>query len=415
MFSSSIFKPIFDIQASIEEFLMNLPNVVGVAAGFKESGGVITEEPSVVVLVQQKKPDAGLDEGARIPKEVNGVKTDVYEVGYLQAQQATSPRQRFRPVPAGVSIGHYQVTAGTLGAVVRDRTTGARLILSNNHVLANNNVAVIGDPILQPGATDGGMNPGDVVAYLERFIPLNYIEGPVTAPQPAPSPGPAPTNPAPAPSPSPGTPGNGSTPPTQSSGCDVVDALVGFSNLLAMVSGSEKRIRSESTAQTAQAQSVAPAPAPAAERTQQTTTAQNAPQPGQPIGNIGDCAVARLADGIVFNEPIMEIGVVRQTGVPALGMQVRKFGRTTGLRQGKVTLLNATVNVGYNTPQGTRTARFTGQVICDPISEGGDSGALVVQQDAPIAVGLLFGGSPLASLFTPIDVIMNALNIEFRA
>lgn len=407
MFSSSLFRPIFDVQRRMEEQLMQLPNVLGVAAGFKESQGVVTDEPSVVVLVQQKKPEAGLAEGARIPKEINGIKTDVYEVGYLQAHQAMPPqRQRLRPVPGGASIGHYKVTAGTLGVLVRDRTTGERLILSNNHVLANSNEALQGDPILQPGATDGGFNPADIVARLERFIPLHYLEGPVNPPQATPDPTPAP---APAPSPPPTNPGTGGNPapaptsPTaqQSSGCDIVDALVGLSNLLAAVSGSEKRMQSVSTAQ-AQAATAAP-----------PMTAQNAPAAGQPVSNIADCALARPVPGIAFNDPIFEIGTIRQSGTPTLGMQVRKFGRTSGLTQGKVTLLNATVNVGYSTGQGARTARFTGQIITEPMSEGGDSGALIVAQDSPLAVGLLFGGSPLATLFTPIDVVLNALNVEF--
>jgi hypothetical protein len=49
----------------------------------------------------------------------------------------------------------------------------ALCILSNNHVLANENNAVAGDPILQPGPIDGGANPSDVVARLKSFIPLN--------------------------------------------------------------------------------------------------------------------------------------------------------------------------------------------------------------------------------------------------
>jgi hypothetical protein len=72
------------------------------------------------------------------------------------------------------------VTAGTFGVVVRDRATNARLILSNNHVLANSNDALIGDPILQPGAADGGQNPQDIIARLERFQPIQFSTEPGT-------------------------------------------------------------------------------------------------------------------------------------------------------------------------------------------------------------------------------------------
>ncbi|NOG48389.1 MAG: hypothetical protein HND48_02265 [Chloroflexi bacterium] len=55
-------------------------------------------------------------------------------------------------------------------------------------------------------------------------------------------------------------------------------------------------------------------------------------------------------------------------------MAVRKAGRTTDYTQSMITLLNATVNVGYVTVRGPRTARFTGQIIAQPFSQGGDSG-----------------------------------------
>jgi hypothetical protein len=99
------------------------------------------------------------------------------KVGVLRAQQLLPPTSRFRPeVPSGVSAGHFAITAGTLGAVVKDRMTGEKLLLSNNHVFANSNDAQLGDAILQPGPADGGQNPGDQVARLERFIPLTYVE-----------------------------------------------------------------------------------------------------------------------------------------------------------------------------------------------------------------------------------------------
>ncbi|GAB4513192.1 MAG: hypothetical protein OHK0046_13750 [Anaerolineae bacterium] len=375
---ASIFQQILQVQAQMQALLLVLPNVVGVAVGYKESNGVLTTEPSLVVLVQQKKPLAGLTEEQQVPREINGVPTDVREVGYIQAQQ-TDPRSRFRPIiPSGVSIGHYKVTAGTLGAMVRDRTTGERLLLSNNHVLANSNEAMQGDDILQPGATDGGQRPSDVVAKLERFIALRYVED---AEEPAPTPTPS--------------PGNGNAP----SGCDIVDVLVGMSNLFASASGSGKRVAATSASGAASSSAAVPAPQAAAQATERT--------------NLVDAALGRPINPDMFSDEILNIGVITGTKPPALEMQVRKMGRTTGLTRSRVTLLNATINVAYNTSQGARTARFTGQVICDPMSQGGDSGSLVVDANSQSAVGLLFAGSPLATLFTPIDVVANALNIRF--
>jgi hypothetical protein len=84
-----------------------------------------------------------------------------------------NPARVHRPAFPGVSIAHYKVTAGTLGAIVKD-ANGDEFILSNNHVLANGNDCKVGDSILQPGSSDGGESQ-DVIGYLHQFIPLNYF------------------------------------------------------------------------------------------------------------------------------------------------------------------------------------------------------------------------------------------------
>jgi hypothetical protein len=81
-------------------------------------------------------------------------------------------RKRQRPLLCGSSVGHFNITAGTIGAIATDRKTGRDVILSNNHVLANENDAKAGDAILQPGAFDKGKNPKDLVAKLTRWIDL---------------------------------------------------------------------------------------------------------------------------------------------------------------------------------------------------------------------------------------------------
>jgi hypothetical protein len=81
------------------------------------------------------------------------------------------PTSKWRPAPGGVSIGHVDITAGTLGCLV---TRGGRIhILSNNHVLANSNQGQPGDPILQPGPHDGGTLE-DQIATLTEFVPINF-------------------------------------------------------------------------------------------------------------------------------------------------------------------------------------------------------------------------------------------------
>lgn len=152
-----------------EPTLMSLSNVVAIGVGFKIAGDVQTNEPSVVVSVVKKLPGIQLPESARVPKTLGGVKTDVVEIGKVFALQ--DPRQKMRPARPGISIGHYQITAGTLGCLVQ--RNGQIYILSNNHVLANSNAAQLGDAILQPGPHDGGTS-ADQIGTLEQFVPIGF-------------------------------------------------------------------------------------------------------------------------------------------------------------------------------------------------------------------------------------------------
>lgn len=81
-----------------------------------------------------------------------------------------SPTGRHRPVPAGVSIGHRDVTAGTASFLATDGSTVYQL--SNNHVLAMLDQAEVGDPVVQPGPHDGGTVEEDQVGELAGFVPI---------------------------------------------------------------------------------------------------------------------------------------------------------------------------------------------------------------------------------------------------
>lgn len=403
----SFFNQLIEAQRRFQWQLLAKANVVGVGIGYKVDNGVQTDQLAIVALVDQKKPEAALHESDRIPPEIQGVKTDVVEVGTVRAQ-GLGPRDRWRPViPPGVSMGHYRVSAGTFGAVVRDRLTGEYLLLSNNHVLANSNDAQAGDAILQPGATDRGVNPSDVVARLERFAPLRFIGDPIVeVPPPAPTPDPLPhdpiTPPTPPPSPAPPTPPTynppltGPSQPGNVNGCSLASLLIALGTALA---------NANRPPETAQAQIVPLPPSPV------YATSVEAQQ-AIPENHV-DCAVARPLSISNFSDEIRYIGRITGTRPPSLGMRVRKVGRTTDYTEGTITTVNTTIDVGYNTPFGPKNARFVGQVMTTGMSQGGDSGSLVVALDAPVAVGLLFAGSGVVSLFTPIDRVLDALSVMF--
>ena len=317
--------------------ILDKPNVVGVGVGIKESFGESTGDLCVKVLVREKIPLAGLAPQAVVPKDADGVQTDVIQVGDLRALQ--SPTDRWRPAPGGVSIGHYKITAGTFGCVVRDRSSGARLILSNNHVLANSNDAAPGDPILQPGPTDGGTVDDDRIGQLERFCPIDFS--------------------------------------SDTSSCGVAKAYADIGNALAGLVGSHHRV----SAYQANPQAV----------------------------NQVDAAVARPDQDTDILDRILEIGMVSGTVTASLGMAVRKSGRTTGFTTGEINVIDATVNVSYGSG---KVATFEGQLVSGPMSQGGDSGSLVVAAGTPQAVGLLFAGSDQSTIFSPIQAVLDCLSVD---
>jgi len=166
--------------------LLRRSHVKGVGYGFKEKRGKKTKDKVIIVFVDKKLPENKLNNFDIIPQRIEKFNTDVIEIGEINffSEDRTA---RLRPVQPGISIGHYKISAGTLGAIVRDKKTGESMLLSNNHVLANissgyDERAKKGDPILQPGSYDDGKNPEDIIARLERFTPIRRTNEETTCP-----------------------------------------------------------------------------------------------------------------------------------------------------------------------------------------------------------------------------------------
>jgi len=165
------------IRSILEESRLGLiarSNVVATGIGYKITKGQKTPTLCIACSVVKKLPASSLSARDVVPATVNNIPTDVVETGPIRALQ--SHTAKYRPAPGGVSIGHHDITAGTLGCLVRK--SGRMLILSNNHVLANSNEASPGDAILQPGPYDGGKYPDHHIANLEEFIPISFYEQP---------------------------------------------------------------------------------------------------------------------------------------------------------------------------------------------------------------------------------------------
>ncbi len=308
--------------------LFKMPNVVGIGIGYKVSGGVVTNEIAITISVSKKVASAQLAASDIVPKLLGSIKTDVVETGVFRAFQ--DPKQKMRPARPGVSIGHYQITAGTFGCLVKRGSEV--LILSNNHVLANSNNANLGDAILQPGPYDGG-TAADKIAELAEFVPIEF-----------------------------GT-GDG----TQPGGCSgLLRSLLGLFG------------------QPPQARSI-----------------------NQPGDNHVDCAIARPLSPDLVTPEILQIGTPAGVATATLGTSVQKFGRTTSYTQDRIIQVDVTASVDYGGP----IAVFRGQLMAGAMSQGGDSGSAVLD-DQKRVIGLLYAGSETTTLINPIQDVLTALNVE---
>lgn len=310
-------------------------NVVATGVGYKVSRGERTAALSIVCSVSVKVAADKLPPADLIPPQIEGIPTDVVQTGRIRALQSRT--ERHRPAPGGVSIGHRDITAGTLGCLVN--RNGDLFILSNNHVLANSNDARRGDPILQPGAADGGQFPADHIADLEDFMLIRFSE------------------------------------PEPPSECSTARAVVTSLNAICRTIGSQTRYKAVTL---------------------------------QVEDNLVDAAIARPLNPADLSDEILEIGTIPGVGDAGLGTALKKSGRTTGLTTGEVVQTDVTVDVDYGNG---RTARFSDQLMAGAMSQGGDSGSAVLDEDDRL-VGLLFAGSDNSTIVNRISHVLSALEIS---
>lgn len=163
--------------AAQNNFVDQSPNLVGSAIGEKLVCGKPTGDKAILIFVQEKLPESESD--IIIPQSIDSIPIDVIEVGQIVKQEYNT---RIRPIRPGFSCSHKQVSAGTIGGFFID-ADGERVVLSNNHVLANENEASIGDIIYQPGIYDqkdanlsfNGWSPPAEKAYFAKLKKFNRL------------------------------------------------------------------------------------------------------------------------------------------------------------------------------------------------------------------------------------------------
>lgn len=127
--------------------------------------GVEVDEEVIVILVDEKVPKHTLAVADLIPEEIDGIPTDVV---ISEKVEAAGTKDKVSPLVAGYSIGHINISAGSLGYFFeRIRDGHAPLLGSNRHVFSDTlGGMTLEKRILQPGPTDGGLPPA-AATYLE--------------------------------------------------------------------------------------------------------------------------------------------------------------------------------------------------------------------------------------------------------
>lgn len=334
------------------EQLTNRKGYIGSSVALRRRDGKLTDEICIRVSVKEKLPLSALSLEERVPTTLTFQRdtfpTDVQAEGEIKALALTS---KMRPCPAGWSIGHKDITAGTLGMYVRRGTASGSYILSNNHVLANSNEASIGDPIYQPGPADGG-SIADRIATLSEFVVINF-------------------------------PGSGDKKkPAGSSAFWKV--AKGIPNALAKAQGCNNRlvIRQEGRV-------------------------------SQPNPNLVDAAIA-LVVAEDFADPRVGRELLTVDGIRdlQLGDRVFKWGRTTERTIGIVEQVDLSTQVSYG---GIKIAQFENQLgigsLDGDFSLGGDSGSAILSEDEYLG-GLLFAGGDNTTVANPISSVIALLGIR---
>ncbi|HEY5878166.1 MAG TPA: hypothetical protein VIU11_04605 [Nakamurella sp.] len=177
----------------VEDQLLALPGVTGVDINHKMTGGRDTGVLSIVVYVDEKKPKGEIPAGQEVPAEIDGIPTDVQQEtvelqnSFLSVLDITPQvdTTKYPTIHGGISMGPCRsiflqppdvpapgnyVFTGTLGAVVKDRASGAQMALTNFHVACVDSGWAAGNPMAQPSLVDGGSCPADRFGTLTRAV-----------------------------------------------------------------------------------------------------------------------------------------------------------------------------------------------------------------------------------------------------
>jgi len=133
---------------AVRRDLSNLPNVLAVGVGVKESGGQFTDQISYRVYVSAKKDPAELAPGETIPKAIGEYPTDVLVPLVITNDSDVCGNERrtlknHRPLQGGIAVSTDATSYGTLGWFGKLDVDDTPVLLTNKHVLWDTTDATI--------------------------------------------------------------------------------------------------------------------------------------------------------------------------------------------------------------------------------------------------------------------------------
>jgi hypothetical protein len=140
------------------------------------SVGIGVRSDGFVVAVRSESPAGTVGQVVSELVARRAYEIDARVIGPVRKFETPPFRQRLRPLVPGASVSLDAGGTGTIATMVRGADSESVEVLSNNHVLADENRADIGAVVLQPGVVDGGSVTDDVVGALTAFVPIDVDE-----------------------------------------------------------------------------------------------------------------------------------------------------------------------------------------------------------------------------------------------
>ena len=177
-----------------EARLLEIPGVYHVSVGAKERGGKLSREMCIRVYVRAKQPLESIAPRDRIPREIEGVQTDV---NVIQSAKPLANFGQYRPVKGGIAITNmiavpvalvpgspYGFNVGTFGCTATRRSGGKPVLLTNCHVLMTDDHDQENHLIFQPGngiPVRGAPPPGEkhkdfIARVIDYRVDCQYTE-----------------------------------------------------------------------------------------------------------------------------------------------------------------------------------------------------------------------------------------------